>query len=159
MVTSKRVLRLSTLKVTKNFSGTPAPSSWARSSRRNSAQGPSATSPEVPDADGGLICTRTWLLLLGPGHCTAMGSTGPWAYFTSCPSTSRMNWVMLASISTARKSSRMDGVRPPPRKNTSRILAARSNWASAEADTAPCPATGLYFHGRLLVSTSGANRF
>ena len=66
---------------------------------------------------------------------------------------------MLASISTARKSSRMDGVRPPPRKNTSRILAARSNWASAAADTAPCPATGLYFQGRLLVSTRGARRF
>ena len=44
-----------------------------------SAQGPSTTLPEAPDGEGGATMTRTWLLPLGPGQLTVLGTCGPWA--------------------------------------------------------------------------------
>src|SRR5262249_18619217 len=82
----------------------------------NSAHGPANIIAFEPDGGGGMIVARTWLRPPGPGNCTDVEFCGPCEYFTSLPSTSRMNCWMLASISIALNSSWMLGLAPPPRK-------------------------------------------
>src|SRR5262249_47176818 len=86
---------------------------------RKSAHGPSNLSPAEPVAGAGEIVARMRLLPPGPGNCTGTATWGPCEYFTSFPSTSRMNCWIEASISTGLSSSWMLGMLPPPRKRTS----------------------------------------